>query len=448
MAMLAYELDLQIGINVPLTILSAVLAVLFTFVALGSDLLWETWTREKRGKDRPLRKKQATNGARVREVEVNGDNDTRPLLRHSEESGEYAPPVENAELTRLVLSPRIGPEMDESPLFDIEAHPESSAAAQMAFRNDAARQPLIAPSDEPAPLPGFSQPLEDTLHDRSDSTTGFTESSEHSTSRSSPSLFGSGSSSYGLSSIMNIAYRSTSPAKNAFIATGESLYAGYTPKNVTKGFLWSLSITSMHYVGLLALSIPRGYCKFNYWLVILSGLISWSVCIVGCILMPQMESHLGRQFLFSAVATTGVAAMHFTGMRAATFWSESPPSEARGYPSALATAIVSIAITTCIAANGLLAHAATVSRNKLAEIVWTRRKLWRTIAQKENAEAAAAARSDFIASASHEIRTPLHHLQGYSDLLSQTELTEEGRLLLLAIQRATKTLSLSMSWLI
>lgn len=130
-------------------------------------------------------------------------------------------------------------------------------------------------------------------------------------------------------------------------------------------------------------------------------------------------------------------------MRAATFYSKSPPTEARGYPPALATAIVSIAIVTCIAANGLLAHAVTVSRNKLAEIVLTRKKLWRTIAQKENAEAAAAARSEFIASASHEIRTPLHHLQGYSDLLSQTELTEEGRSLLHAIQRATKTLSLS-----
>lgn len=47
-----------------------------------------------------------------------------------------------------------------------------------------------------------------------------------------------------------------------------------------------------------------------------------------------------------------------------------------------------------------------------------------------------------IASASHEIRTPLHHLQGYSDLLSRTELTEEGKILLYAIQRATKTLSL------
>lgn len=131
-------------------------------------------------------------------------------------------------------------------------------------------------------------------------------------------------------------------------------------------------------------------------------------------------------------------------MQATTFWSYARPSEDRGYPPSLAIAIVSIAIATCIGANGLLAHTAAVSCNKLAEIVWTRRKLWRTIAEKENAEMAANARKDFISQASHEIRTPLHHLQGYSDLLSRTELTEEGRMLLSSIQQATKTLSLSM----
>lgn len=94
-------------------------------------------------------------------------------------------------------------------------------------------------------------------------------------------------------------------------------------------------------------------------------------------------------------------------------------------------------------ANGLLAHSATISRNKLAEIVWTRRKLWRTMAEKELAQATAAARSSFIASASHEIRTPLHHLQGYTDLLARSELKDEDRQLLNAIQSATRTLSLS-----
>ncbi|CAD6586078.1 MAG: hypothetical protein ASARMPREDX12_002194 [Alectoria sarmentosa] len=265
--------------------------------------------------------------------------------------------------------------------------------------------------------------------------------SDQSISRRSDSFMGSTHSSYGLSNIMNLAYRA-SPGKNAFIATGESLYAGCTYRNIIKGFLWSLAITSMHYVGIAALRIPQGDFTLEPPLVILSGLISWAVCLVGCILMSQIETHLTQQFLFAAVACTGVAAMHFTGMRAAKFWSNEGPSSKRGYPPALAVAIGSIAITTCIAANFLLAHVATISRNKLAEIVITRKKLWRTIAQKENAEAAAAARSDFIASASHEIRTPLHHLQGYSDLLSRTELTEEGRILLYAIQHATKTLSL------
>ena len=94
-------------------------------------------------------------------------------------------------------------------------------------------------------------------------------------------------------------------------------------------------------------------------------------------------------------------------------------------------------------ANGLLAHNATISRNKLAEIVLTRRKLWLALAQKENAELAVAARSNFIASASHEIRTPLHHLQGYSDLLSKTNLSEDARQIVVSIQNATKSLSLS-----
>ena len=69
--------------------------------------------------------------------------------------------------------------------------------------------------------------------------------------------------------------------------------------------------------------------------------------------------------------------------------------------------------------------------------------MWAAIAQKENAEAAALARSEFIASASHEIRTPLHQLQGYGDLLSRTKLSDESRDLLRSIQDATRTLSLS-----
>jgi NO-binding membrane sensor protein with MHYT domain len=112
---------------------------------------------------------------------------------------------------------------------------------------------------------------------------------------------------------MNIAYLTASPAKNVFLVTGETLYLGLTPKNIAKGFIWSLAITSMHYAGIGALNIPSGYYTLDYAWVVLSGMISWIVCVVGCILMSRMETHLGQQFLFSVAATAGVTSMHFTG---------------------------------------------------------------------------------------------------------------------------------------
>ena len=112
---------------------------------------------------------------------------------------------------------------------------------------------------------------------------------------------------------MLMAYLGTSPATNVFLATGRSLYAGLTLVNCVKGFFWSLAITSMHYVGIVALRIPDGYFTLDPFLFILSALISWAVCTIGCILMSQMETNLARQFLFSFVAAAGVAAMHFTG---------------------------------------------------------------------------------------------------------------------------------------
>jgi signal transduction histidine kinase len=254
---------------------------------------------------------------------------------------------------------------------------------------------------------------------------------------------GANSSIGGLSSALGMVFHPSSGHRNVFVATAGHLFDGLTVRNLWRGFMWSLAITGMHYCGMISLRVPGGgYLTFNWWLVVLSGLISWIVCTVGSVLMAQIETQLGQQILFSVIAAGGVAAMHFTGMAATTFWTYAPTNPDHGYPSELANAVVAIAFITCIAANVLLAHSATVSRNKLAEIVWTRKELWKTIALKENAEASAIARSDFIASASHEIRTPLHHLQGYSDLLAQTELTGEGRELLVAIQRATKTLSL------
>ena len=151
----------------------------------------------------------------------------------------------------------------------------------------------------------------DRAHDFPElSATASRPSSDFSDSRRSSSFMGSTRSSYGLANIIKSAHSGTAPAKNAFIATGETLYAGNTRRNIVKGFLWSLANSGMHYVGIATLRIPE---TLNPFLVVLSGLISWVVCLVGVILMLQIETHFAQQCLFSVVASTGVAAMHFTG---------------------------------------------------------------------------------------------------------------------------------------
>lgn len=413
-AMLAYELDLPIGLNVPLTILSAFLAVLFTFIALASDLVWEVLLKNKRR----LHRRQ---GRRTR-------------------LGDYldsiGPKGRNSESTEPLVSPSRNSE-DRSPS---RTRPLSPSPAPLRPQRQASCVWIDA-------APTFLRPELDRrgsgdVTEEYDDRNGTETSSDYSFLRRQSDV-NSETNSFSLGLFHSTkTWTPGTRTGNPLLMMLMGLWYGLTFLNVAKGFLWSLAITSMHYAGIMALRVPQGRCTLHPGLVLLSAMISWVVCCVGCILMSQMETFLVQQVLFAVVATTGVATMHFTGMSAAQFWSNAEAGERRGYPTGLSVTIVCIATLTCLAANGLLVHSATVARDKLTEIIRTRRKLWAALAQKEHAEASAQARSEFIASASHEIRTPLHQLQGYGDLLAREQLTEEGRMLLYAIQDATKTLSL------
>jgi signal transduction histidine kinase/CheY-like chemotaxis protein len=433
-AMLAYEFDLPIGVDAPLTILSALLAVSFTFAAMAGDLLYDRYRSGRHGRRRRrIRHSRGKRIARDHLFKAGPNQSSTPLLR--------LPDADEESNRSMELSPV--PTLNERP--SMEDYMQSNGDMVAFARQSANRTPSLLSNGKPVPPPRVeSIPNEDYEDDELSGGRDLSTrtSSDYSYFRR-HSAADSSSGSFGLSNAVGFIYRDgTLPAKNAFVATAKLLYFGFTFHNILNGFIWSLAITSMHYVGIFAIRIPNGYFKFNPGLLVLSAVISWVVCTVGFILMAKMETHLPQQILFSVIATTGVAAMHFTGMAATTFWTAEPASGVRGFPPALGGIVAGVAFVTCIAANVLLSHSATVSRNKLAEIVWTRKELFKNIALKEHAEAAARSRSEFITSASHEIRTPLHHLQGYSDLLAQTELTEEGRALLTAIQRATKTLSL------
>ena len=332
-AMLAYELDLPIGIDVPLTLLSAVLAVLFTFVALASDLLWDTYMRSRRRNYQALRKERTASSLMKRSRLNSGDPSSERLLdpieeEEEEEEGEgYEDEHQDAEDSQSTLRPKTSTEQDRNGTFSPDTPPETPPISpQPAFRLDPGHKLLGQHLNGSAvgtstKLSNQSpEPTTPTRAESPESSTGFPgfpkyqrRPSDQSISRRSDSFVGPLHSSYGLSNLMTLAYRGTSPAKNAFIATGEALYAGCTRRNIIKGFLWSLAITSMHYVGITALRIPQGNFRLEPLLVVLSALISWAVCLVGCILMSQIETHLAQQFLFAIVACIGVAAMHFTG---------------------------------------------------------------------------------------------------------------------------------------
>ena len=323
--MLACELDLPIGIDVFWTLLSSVLAVLFTFAALASDLLWDRYKRAQGAKHRESRKRRRRSASASRPSAISWDESSNRLLESlAEEDEEYTdsqdPSLNPDSLHALQL------EADQTLPLDLDSAPQSPHAAQRPLNGHPTPKSQTVPfsilSGGLTTMP-TSHDLDSravtVLPDHASDKSDFTDppprtSIDHSVSRGSSSFVGSSSGSYGLGNIKDTAYRGTPPPKNALMATAGELYSGCTPKNMFKGFSWSLAITSMHYSGIAALRIPSGYSTLDPLFVFVSALISWAVCTVGCILMSQMETHLTQQVLFSAVATIGVAAMHFTGM--------------------------------------------------------------------------------------------------------------------------------------
>lgn len=313
-AMLACDLDLPIGLDISLTLLSAVLAVLFTFAAVGSDLLSESYHRIRRKKNRTLKKKTVPHS-------YPGHLESQePFLSrgepffHEEDADEDCINSVNDEepaTDRLLLHGSASPRASyEIPRFERHA-PKGSNFDAFSPRNsmdqyDGAEVHLSTPS-----LPILSRSEESQLERNFES-----EYLEHMASSSEGNLTSSyrdSSSSNGIGELMNITYRASVTPGNAFVATYKALLTGFSRKSVIRGLVWSVAIWSMHFCGLAAMKIPDGYMTLNPIFMVLAEFVSWAVCIVGSIVMTQMEPHLSQQILFSTVATIGIASMHFIG---------------------------------------------------------------------------------------------------------------------------------------
>ncbi|KAL8636814.1 MAG: hypothetical protein Q9228_005837 [Teloschistes exilis] len=283
-AMLACQLDLPIGIDAFLTVLSALLAVFFTFIALTSDLLWSKYRNFSK------RRRRAGRARKICKTDRMKRSSSEPLLS----SGITLTRSDSEDFAANHEDNYPMPSHDDHEAGNLNLSPPrtSNRSTSNSRLTSSVRESSIASSNSRR-----SASISSTFH----------------SSRRSSSVTSASHSSTGLRDMLNIAYQKTAPAKNVFVATGESLYSGCTARNVIKSFIWSLAITSMHYVGIFALKIPSGHVTLHWPLVILSAAISWVVCLVGCILMSKIETHLMQQLLFAVVASTGVAAMHFTG---------------------------------------------------------------------------------------------------------------------------------------
>ncbi|KAI0756054.1 hypothetical protein C8Q80DRAFT_1093163 [Daedaleopsis nitida] len=455
--MLACRLDVEVRFDPFLTILSAVVAVLFTFAALASPYATETiensapirtLTRLNRSifpslanlfTDRktadletgyaPLQTTDAEDHATVTGMDdgPGHDNDDDGSSDDDDNATSSRRPYASGDEPELI-TPGSGPSRGSNerrrPSFSIpEARRSSSKSPARSARHRLLQRALTSVTPRAS---HDSTPTET-------STTSSSDSSSFTRNLSGTTLAPSSLSSWGeplraglsRETRLRIKARAKERPEPEF---GWRYWAKMHYRSITvflfvRAVIWAAAIAFMHYCGMWAMIIPMGR-------------VSWDLRVVALSYVAAFTSHLGRQMAFSTIAALGCCSMHYTGMAAATFYTFSPPSPHPGYPAFLPFTIVGIAVMVCVVSNALLAHAAISARNKMAEMILTKRRLWRIMAEKEAAEQAIELKQQFISVASHEIRTPLHTVNGYCELLARTDLTDEQSLYVTSIQQA------------
>jgi NO-binding membrane sensor protein with MHYT domain len=309
LAMLSCEFDVPIGLNPLLTVLSAVVAVFFTFGALSTDLIQKHW-RQKHRKKFDIERHSSTFLDRHLDSGLESRQSSEPLLRPSVElpEAQIRKDVVRATADELPQSTEVdhiqdGTSNTDALLPDIGvAYLASQRAERSNMDEDGSHQMML-------PFSNANQSDPDNAH--------FDDILSVAGSQSRLSFDGSsqraGSTRISSLRINSVFDPNPSPATNTLVFAAQTILNGLTLVTVIKGFVWSMAITNMHFIGVKALVIPGGFVVLSPARVILCALVSWSVCCVGVILMAGIEVNIKQQIFFSIVAASGVGAVHFSG---------------------------------------------------------------------------------------------------------------------------------------
>ncbi|KAJ3282546.1 hypothetical protein HK104_010840 [Borealophlyctis nickersoniae] len=390
--MLAMDIGIPIRFNVAWTVASALLAIVSTFGTFAAELLWSCFLSHPIVHKRQLFRRGLTGlNPRYERVECEGDGNDMG-------SGD----VSGAGLRRRRASV-VGTTLNG------DGHLPSVTAA---IASDVAVGSSSRPSDA-ANLPGDDPSDGDIGSIEAD----FPDDMELLPESSEPNALPAGLPS--LSKLLHFVWTS------------------YDFKMMAKSASLASLVCAMHYLGMFAM-LMEGTIVWDAVIIAMSLLVAWFTCSVAFLFMPTEEAPF-MQLAYSVLVGLHVSAVHYIGVMAGTFYTSLPPPYTNGgYPPYLPFSVTVVALMTCFVSYMLVAHKASQSRNRLREMILTKRKLWMLMAQKEAADRNNRIKMDFISVASHEIRkcltgptkppipqTPLHAIAGYAELLEQTAVTEE-----------------------
>ena len=193
--------------------------------------------------------------------------------------------------------------------------------------------------------------------------------------------------------------------------------------------LTGAGIGAMHYSGMAAME-PAALLRYDVRIVALSVVVAVVFAYLALVIRARLsdfhDHRIVRTLLPATVMGLAIAGMHYVAMEASIFY----PMAGIRISGAIYSSSMLAMVIGFVAANVALITLGVISLvgrreltvSLLEEIARREHVQQDLIRAREEAEAANAAKSQFLATMSHEIRTPLNGVIGIANLLSSTTL--------------------------